>query len=1196
MSSHSDSSDPNAETVIRGSSAANPVPPPSGDAADFPTVPGYELIERLHHGGQGVVYHAQQQATRRSVAIKFMHAHAVGSEPERVRFEREVQILGQLRHPGIVSIHDSGMARSSFYYVMDFINGKPLDAYMAAAQLDVHARIELFAQICDAVHAAHLAGVIHRDLKPNNILVDENGQPRILDFGLAKVTLDESSDLTVAPVMTMTGQFFGSLPWASPEQAEAIPSKIDLRTDVYALGVVLYQLLTDRFPYEVTGNMRDTMENIMHAEPRPPRSVNPEVDDELETITLKCLSKERDRRYQIAGEIARDIRHYLAGEPIEAKRDSGWYVLRKTLRRYRVPVLVSFAFLIMLVASLVFTATAWRAAADQRDRAVSADQAKEEALELARQQADLARLRAAEATRYLHAIQVSSALDAVQRHDWSTAERLLGETMARGEAEGEDLRGFAWRHVAHRVRGHADAGVPTLVNAAPKESNQRLSPDGSLLVTWRGGLLRVYNAAGELLRQTRLEGPIQDVAFSADGNRCAIGLPEVLLAISTANLRNPIGGGSFRRVPLTSRPSAVAIDNGGLLAYGTADGQVAIVRGVLFGLARDLLGGGIEVCPDKHGSAIRSLSFQGAHSLLASVSWSRRGTLSGVFGQARGVEIRVWRVPTIREAIPASVADLDPDAVRLPPPSLLLTLRPQTKLTQVAFSPDAPILAAWGGSYVRVWSLRLIEQATLTGGINYLAEANPLQVYASQQDELSDPSEIPGTTAAWSTDGRQFLCGDKDGQLQLFDVTPHPNATADLHEVFRGQCEQRDPVASVAFVGQTPSATVIGGDRILSWNLTHALPYVELPGNWDELAFSPVDRRVWTLRRRTGNTINVLNPVVAQVSCWALDSSQQLFSRALETSATQIHVAADGAWLALSGDAGLQWIDGSNAAAGTVSVRPGTVARFGPRGDLILARGRDAAGESAVWSDFRLFQTNGGSLDAQSGWKPPERLRQPRFSSDGVWLLGGEPDGRSARTIPVAGGTAATFKTSDPGHTVDLLAGHAGRGQVLLAYAEGRRQVLRLGTTADRAAIELQSFPADTTITDGHFSPGGDWVAAVVRDAAQVLRLLTWNTRTGALSVEASLPRDLPGDRLNEWCAFSPDEDLLAIPGSGQIRLVDLHNGQDRMRLPAEELARMLRFAPDGTALGAVLTGGRTRVWLAERTAGDASARTWSKP
>src|SRR5439155_4807813 len=161
-----------------------------------------------------------------------------------------------------------------------------------------------------------------------------DGQPHILDFGLAKVAADEAVDASLHPLTSVAGQFIGSLPWASPEQADGQPEKMDIRSDVYSLGVILYQLLTGRFPYDVSGGVRNVMDNILNVQPIAPGTLQRSIDDEVETIIFKCLAKEPERRYQSAGEVARDIRHYLVGEPIQAKRDSAWYTMLKTLRRY----------------------------------------------------------------------------------------------------------------------------------------------------------------------------------------------------------------------------------------------------------------------------------------------------------------------------------------------------------------------------------------------------------------------------------------------------------------------------------------------------------------------------------------------------------------------------------------------------------------------------------------------------------------------------------------------------------------------------------------------------------------------------------------------------------------------------------------------------------------------------------------------
>lgn len=321
--------------------------PPEPELPPLDFFPGYVLAREIHRGGQGIVYQAVHKATKRKVAIKVMIEGALASTRERARFEREVEILAQLDHPNIVDVLDSGTVEGRFYYVMDYISGTTLDVWISQHDMPIARVLELFAKICEAVNAAHLKGVIHRDIKPANIRIDANGEPHIVDFGLARIATGSLSDDD--RLMTMTGQFLGSLPWASPEQAQGIPNMIDVRTDVYSLGVTLYQMLTGRFPYQVAGNMRDVLDNILRTEPARPSTVRRQINDEVETIVLKCLSKERDRRYQNAGDLARDIGHYLRGDPIEAKRDSGWYVLRKTAKRYRGVVSAASIMLVMLV-------------------------------------------------------------------------------------------------------------------------------------------------------------------------------------------------------------------------------------------------------------------------------------------------------------------------------------------------------------------------------------------------------------------------------------------------------------------------------------------------------------------------------------------------------------------------------------------------------------------------------------------------------------------------------------------------------------------------------------------------------------------------------------------------------------------------------------------------------------------------------
>ncbi|GMU35229.1 MAG: tetratricopeptide repeat protein [Planctomycetia bacterium] len=337
---------------------------------------GYDVRGEIHRGGQGVVYRAVQKFTQRDVAIKVLREGPFSGPGERARFQREVEILAGLSHPNIVTIHESGIVDGSLYFVMDYVAGSALDTFVDEQRArgpkscrftpdgprsNIRNILHLFHSICQAVNSAHLRGVIHRDIKPSNIRVDETGHPHVLDFGLAKLSGNRTGGGPSSEV-SFAGQFIGSLPWCSPEQAEGRPDKVDTRSDVYSLGVVLYRILTGRLPYDVSGTSREVLDRILREPPVDPRHHNPAIDEELATMTLKCLDKDPERRYQTAGQVTSDVQRYLDGEAIEAKRDSGWYVLRKTLRRYRVQTGVACGFVLIIAVSAVALGILYRKA------------------------------------------------------------------------------------------------------------------------------------------------------------------------------------------------------------------------------------------------------------------------------------------------------------------------------------------------------------------------------------------------------------------------------------------------------------------------------------------------------------------------------------------------------------------------------------------------------------------------------------------------------------------------------------------------------------------------------------------------------------------------------------------------------------------------------------------------------------------
>ena len=295
---------------------ASSLPEFADDPTSPPAIPGFHILREIHRGGQGVVYEAVQENPPRKVAIKVVRA----DPSDRERFAREIAALARLRHPHIVSIFASGMIGTLPYLVMEYLPGETLTTRLTSAPFSINESLELFTRLADALAEAHRRGIVHRDLKPGNIRFDAQRALRVLDFGLARFARDpgDVGQLTV----TQTGHFVGSLPWASPEQAIGRHEQVGTASDVYALGVIAYQMLTGLFPYGVRGEPGAVRENILSTPPTPPRRIRADVPSDLQTIVLCCLAKLPEHRYRDAAELHEDLRRFAAGAAIRAQRES----------------------------------------------------------------------------------------------------------------------------------------------------------------------------------------------------------------------------------------------------------------------------------------------------------------------------------------------------------------------------------------------------------------------------------------------------------------------------------------------------------------------------------------------------------------------------------------------------------------------------------------------------------------------------------------------------------------------------------------------------------------------------------------------------------------------------------------------------------------------------------------------------------
>lgn len=622
-------------------------------AAPSLIVDGYDVMENIGHGGQGVVFRAIQRATKRQVAIKVLIGGRLASSRQRSRFEREVELAAGLRHPNIVTMFDRGTTTDGRpFCVMEYVEGVTLEHMLSGEgsaewrRIPTEERLRLFSKICSAVEYAHQRGIIHRDLKPANILVDSRREPRIVDFGLARIsdTLGIDSKLSV----THEGEFAGTLAYASPEQTQARSELIDTRTDVYSLGVILFEMLTGRLPYDTCGPPGALLHAIEQTPPPRPSSLRAELNDEIDTIVLKALAKDPPRRYQSAGGFLADIERFQAGRPIEAKRDSTWYVMTKIVLRHRVATGLAtavFALVALFAISMVFVT---RNMARQRDIAQTE------------------RARADENS------------------------RLLAQSVHESNVE---------RGRAMSLAGNATAAEELLWKEYLSKTTDPVSAGNRLLTVW--ALREHYARQPCSVMFKSKHGPFVDFRLRPDGKQLMIksaGLPKIeLLSLPTCRtigqiLQNPSVNSSIQYSP-----------NGQLVACAGSDGTVTVLE-IATGACKksfDVNIRGAKTRFSNDGSLIAVHGMDGKLSILNLASGDIQ-ELEGHSGDVTGVAFNLDGTKVASCAHDGTFRLWDRE---LGIGRILHTHERMLPPHSTSFSPDGSMIAATGGDFaVGFWN------------------------------------------------------------------------------------------------------------------------------------------------------------------------------------------------------------------------------------------------------------------------------------------------------------------------------------------------------------------------------------------------------------------------------------------------------------------------------------------------------------